>query len=259
MLFTIDGAKRGNLALTALLLVTILFTAFHEGYLPLISLLFWVVLLVGVCMCVWLALTIPTRRLLALVLGIFLIEYVKESIGIRSKLWSYHGTNTFFNFGGWSWVLGGVSVYALSTKVVIRQLARIRVAPPRWVNPVLVVLVSSLIFLTLGEYWSGVGVLFIVLYSILIVAALFVSTKMDFYVLAGLVVTSWVVGNLGEYAGSVDSGCWTYTYDPDYPPVFLLFGCWPLEIIAQYAFSAFVAREPLDAHITSTDRREERG
>lgn len=249
MLFTIDGTKRGNLALTALLVLTIFFTAFHEGYLPLISVLLWVVLLVGVCMCVWLALTIPTRRLVALVLAIFLIEYVKESVGVRSKLWTYHGTNTFFNFGVWSWVLGGVSVYALSTKLVIRQLAKIRITPPRWVNAVLVAVISSLIFLTLGKYWSGVGVLFIVLYSVLIVAALFVSTKIDFHILVGLVVTSWVVGNLGEYAGSVDSGCWTFTHNPAYPPAFLLFGCWPLEIMAQYAFSALVADEPLDAHV----------
>jgi len=86
ILFRIDGTKLGNLALTALLVLTIFFTAFHEGYLPLISVLLWVVLLVGVCTCVWLALTIPTRRLLALVLAIFLIEYVKESMGVRSKL-----------------------------------------------------------------------------------------------------------------------------------------------------------------------------
>jgi hypothetical protein len=118
----------------------------------------------------------------------------------------------------------------------------------------LVAVISSLLFLTLGEYWSGVGVLFLVLYSVLIVAALFVSTKIDFDILVGLVVTSWVVGNLGEYAGSVDSGCWTFTHNPDYPPAFLLPGCWPLEIMAQYAFSALVADEPPDAHVAWAGR-----
>ncbi len=255
MSFTMDGTKWGNLALTTLLVLTIFFTAFHEGYLPLISVLLWVVLLVGVCMCLWLALTIPTRRFLALILAIFLIEYVKESIGVRSQLWAYHGTNTFFNFGVWAWVLGGVSVYALSTKLVIRLLSRIRIAPPRWLNAVLVAAISSFIFLTLGEYWSGVGVLFFVLYAVLIVAALYVSTKIDFHILVGLIVTSWVVGNLGEYAGSADSGCWTFTHNPAYPPAFLLFGCWPLEIMAQYSFSALVAAEPLDVHVARLRRK----
>jgi hypothetical protein len=69
---------------------------------------------------------------------------------------------------------------------------------------------------------------------------------MEFPVFAGIIITSWLVGNPSEYVGSVASGVWTFTHNPHYPPFFLLFGCWPLEILAQYLLSASIAKEPLD-------------
>jgi hypothetical protein len=238
--------KPRNLLLVVLLVAIMLFTAFHEGYVGMISALFWVSLFAGFAISIWLAFSISTRRLLSLILSIFVIEYVKETIGIRSGMWTYHGVSGSYNFGVWAWVLGGLTVYTLSTKIVIKQIRKLKLSLPRWLNPVLLILVCSLIPLTMGDYWSGVGGLFLSFYALLLIAGIYTSIRMDFPVFAGIVIMAWIVGNPSEYLGSVSSGVWTFTHDPDYPPVFLLFGCWPIEILAQYSLSTFLANEPLD-------------
>jgi hypothetical protein len=241
-----NGSKPRNLLLITFLITVTLFTAFHEGYLPLISPLFWISLIAGYCVSIWLALSISTRRLLALMFGIFVLEYVKETIGLRSGLWTYHGTDGLYNFGVWAWVLAGLVVYTLSTKVAMRLIGKLKHSPPRWINPIILILISLLIPLTLGDYRSGAGGLFFSFYALLLIFGIYASIKMPFSVFAGIVITAWILSNPSEYAGSISSGAWTFPHDPNYPPFFLLFGCWPLEILAQYSLSAFLAKEPLD-------------
>ena len=147
MTYTTNNIKPQNFLLISLPIIITLFTAFHEGYLPLISTLFWGLLVVGFAIAGWLALSISTKRLLSLILSIFIIEYVKETIGIRSEFWSYQGIGGFYNFGVWAWVLGGLTVYTLSTKVVIRLIRKLKLAFPKWLNPVILFLV----FLSTGE------------------------------------------------------------------------------------------------------------
>ncbi|MGD0837349.1 MAG: DUF362 domain-containing protein, partial [Polyangia bacterium] len=48
-----------------------------------------------------------------------------------------------------------------------------------------------------------------------------------------------------EFVGSVVSRFWIFTDHPRYPPSYLLAGCWPLEIVAQYVLSGWLAGEPL--------------
>ena len=235
-----------NFLLIALFMVTTIFTAFHEGYFPLISLLFGGLLVGGFLISIWLAFTISTKRLLGLILGIFMVEYIKETIGIRSGFWTYHGTNGFYNFGVWAWVLGGVTAYTLSTRVVIRLIRKLKFSLPRWLNPIIVILIAALIPMTLGKYWGGVDVLFVLFYILVLIASIYASTRMDFSVFVGIVITAWFVGNISEFLGSAKSGVWTFNHNPNYPPFFLLFGCWPLEILTQYLLSAIWANEPLD-------------
>lgn len=237
-----------NLLLIVLFVILILFTAFHEGYLPLISPLFWISLIAGLSISIWLAFSISTKRLVSLMLGIFIIEYVKETIGIRSGMWTYHGVNSLYNFGVWAWVLGGLIAYTLSIKIVIRQIKKLRLSLLRWLNPVLLCLIFLLIPLTLGTYWNGAGGLFWFFYIVLLIVGIYTSLWMDFSIFMGIVITAWIVGNPSEYVGSVTSKVWTFTYNPDYPPFFLVFGCWPIEILAQYSVSAFLAKEPLDKY-----------
>ena len=244
MTIDINKVRLQNLILIALLIVITLFTAFHEGYFSLISILFWLLLIVGFAITVWLAWSISTKRLLALILGIFIIEYIKETIGIRSNVWTYH--RGFYNFGVWAWVLGGLIVYTLSTRVVIKLIRKLKFSLPKWLNPIILILIFVLIPLTLGDYWSGAKVLFWSFYALLLIAGIYASMRMDFLVFIGIVITAWIVSNPSEYIGSVASGVWTFNHNPNYPPLFLLLGCWPLEILAQYSLSAFLANEPLD-------------
>jgi hypothetical protein len=235
-----------NLVVVLLLIAVSAFAAYHEGYFPLISLLFGASIVLGFAIAVWLAVGEPARRFVALVLSIYIIEYVKESIGIRSGVWTYHGIDGHYDFGVWMWVLAGLIVYTLATRVTVRLVARTKLSPPRWVNVVIFIIVAALIPAGLGPYRSGAGMLFIVFYVVLFVVGVYASARMPFKLFAALVVTSWAVANLCEYAGSIGSGVWTYNHNTDYPPLFLLFGCWPLEIIAQYSLSAFLSSQPLD-------------
>ena len=98
----------------------------------------------------------------------------------------------------------------------------------------------------MGEYSNGAGGLFWLFYVLIFIAGIYISFKIAFPVFIGIVISAWIVGNPSEYVGSIASGVWTFTYNSAYPPVFLLFGCWPLEILAQYSLSAFFANEPLD-------------
>ncbi|MEK6599395.1 MAG: hypothetical protein AABY52_03515 [Deltaproteobacteria bacterium] len=246
MLGDINKERQRNLLLAALFILVTLFTAFHEGYVPLISMPFYLSIAAGFSITIWLAWNISTHRLLSLILSIFIIEYIKETIGIRSGMWTYHGINGFYNFGVWAWALGGLIAYTLSIKVVIRQIRRLKLSLPGWLNPVILTLISLQIPLTLGDYWSGAGVLFWSFYVLLLIGGIYTSNRMDFPVFAGIIITAWIVGNPSEYLGSVASRVWTFTHNPNYPPFFLLFGCWPLEILAQYSLSAFLANEPMD-------------
>jgi hypothetical protein len=240
-----------NLLLVALFGIVTLFTAYQERFLPMIGAFFWLVLIAGFALSVWMALNITTGRLLALMLGIFIIEYIKEGIGISSGMWSYHGLANSYNFGVWAWVMAGMTVFWLAVRLVIRGMRKLTAGlPRRWnlINPVIVVLVLVVIPLTLGDYRSGAGGWFWLLYAILFLITLVTAMRMDLPVFLGLLLTIWVVGFLSEYAGSVPNHIWTFTYNPNYPPAFLIIGCWPLEIFTQYAVSAFLANEPLDKY-----------
>jgi hypothetical protein len=237
-----------NLLLVALLIIITLFTAFHERYFPLISIFFWILLITSFLISIWLALSISTKRFLSLIVVIFIIEYVKETIGIRSNIWNYHGINGFYNFGVWAWVLAGLTVYTLSTRIFIRLIRRLKLPPLQQLNPFILTFIFLSIPLALRAYWSGVGGLFWSFYTLLFIAGIYTSLKLDFPVFAGVLVTAWIISNPSEYIGSVSSGVWTFTHNPAYPPFFLLFSCWPLEIMAQYSLSAFLANEPLDKY-----------
>jgi len=240
-----------NLLLITLFLVVTLFTAHQEKFLPQIAPLFWGVLIFGFFLSYWMALKVSTARLLSLILGIFIIEYIKETIGIRSGMWTYHGLANSYNFGVWAWVLGGLGVFWLAVRIVIRLVKKMCMdLPRRWnlLNPVLVVLCFAVIYLTLGPYRSGAGVWFWGLYAVLFLAALWTALRLDFPVFLGLLLTTVPVGFLSEYAGSVPNHIWTFTHNPDFPPAFLILGCWPLEILTQYGLSAFLARENLDQY-----------
>lgn len=243
-----------NILLVALLAAIIFFTAFHEGYLAKISVYFWIVLAAGIAICAWLALSISTGRLLSLFLAIFIIEYCKEAIGIRYKLWEYDGYGSQFNFGVWAWVLGGLVCYTLATKVVIRLIGRLKVVWPGWLNCVLLLILFLAMPLTMGSYLEDAGILMWLFYILILSVGLAAAARIDFSIFAGIVVTAWIVGWPSEYVGSIASKIWIFPHNEYYPPFFLIFCCWPLEILAQYALSGVLANEPLNKGFSNARR-----
>jgi len=217
--------------------------------------MFFVTLAIGFCLMAWLTLSISTFRYASLMLTIFIIEYIKEGIGTISNLWTYHGRNIWtspdsnealINFGVLMWVMGGIAVYTVATKLIIPWLRKLDFSPPRYVHPLIIILLFALIPLLLGKYAAGAGFLFYALYLFLFAVCLFASLKMEFPVFAGILVAALIGGFPAEYAGSMGSGIWTFTHNPDYPPLFLLVSCWPLEIMAQYSISSYIAAEDLN-------------
>lgn len=248
----VTGNERGrvdrdrNVALILLLFAELLFSAYCEGYLARIAWPFALLLAVGFGLGLWLATRISTVRLLALLLVIFFMEYAKETIGIRSGLWVYHGEGGHYLFGVWSWVAAGISAYSLSTGIAIPLLRKIRWpdgATGIWLAASVVLALFALIPLTLGPYLPGTGRLFWSFYAVLLVAALVATRDVPLPVFAGVVLSAWFASNPSEYFGSTLSGAWTFPHNPHYPPFFLLACCWPLEILVQYFLSALLAGE----------------
>ena len=240
-----------NVVLVFLFFAVLVFTAYCEGYQSRISLPFGLLLLGGFAMSLWLAMCTSTIRLLTLMLSIFLIEYVKETIGIKSNLWAYKGNPGQYVFGVLAWVVAGTSAYGLATRVLVPVLRRLgatgsrwlNLAGPRWLNSVVLSALFALLPLTLGHYWTDIKPPFWAFYGLLLVVALLAARRTPFLEFAALVISAWLLGNLGEWLGSTHPGVWTFRYNPDYPPVFLVFACWPLEIFVQYSLSGFLAGE----------------
>ncbi len=241
-----------NLFLAGLFIAVTLFAAVHEGYAPMLRGPFLVLLLFGFACVVWMALFSSTKRMLALLLGVFLIEYVKESIGVASKCWTYNGPGHFYTFGILAWVAAAVTVYVVSSRVLIKTVSLLEPSfpqwlrpAPRWINPLCVAFFFWFIWLSLGEYWDGVGYYFVAFYVILFAVAAYTSIRMNFAVFAGTVMATLIAANLCEYLGAIAAGIWTFSHSPSYPPLFLVIGCWPLEILTQFALAAFLAAESL--------------
>lgn len=264
--------KLQNLLLVALLVMVVLFTAYMEGYLdpsqkliPHFSWLLWSALISGFAMAFWMACRISTARLLSMMLGIFIIEYIKEGIGINAGLWTYANQNSY-NIGVWAWVLCGMTVFWVAVRLVIRGMRKLTEGLSlRWdlVNPIIVILVFAIIPLTLGKYsmidenrlWENGQWWFWGLYSILFVVTLITAIRMRFPVFLGLLLTIYIIGFFGEYSGSmIKPTTWEYTFDKNFPPPFLIFGCLPLEIFTQYALAAMLADELLEKYTFSEEK-----
>ncbi len=239
-----------NLVLVFLLFASLLFAAWNEGYLANFSLAFELPLAGSLALSVWMATRSSTARFFVLLLSIFFIEYVKETLGIRTGLWTYTGQGGQYLFGVLAWVLGGTSAFVLAAGAIIPLLRKIHRELPRWLNLAMVLALFALIVLLADPLRPGTELIYWTFYAALLATALVAARRMPWQVLVGIVLSAWVVGNPSEYLGSVYSHFWNFTYHPRYPPRSLLFGCWPIEILVQYSLSAFLASEPLDGGVT---------
>ena len=161
-----------NFVLVILLFAVLLFSAWSEGYLQRFSLPFGLLLGGGLLLSVWMAMRASTARFVVLLLTIFLVEYVKETLGIRAGLWAYTGPGGQYLFGVLAWVLGGTSAFVVAFGVIIPLLLKIRRELPRWLNQAFLLLLFVLIPLTVDPYPSGAEVPYWSFYGALFVLGL---------------------------------------------------------------------------------------
>jgi uncharacterized protein (DUF362 family) len=262
----INDDERGCNYLIVILLATAVFSsAYWERYFPAISPLLWFLMALGFALSIWIASYITSRRLMALILTIFVMEYVKETIGIQAGFWRYTGgAGGEYQFGVWMWVLVGLSAFAASVGIVMPFLRAFNLYVPRAVQVLIPVAFFAAVMPALQKPMAPeVAAAYAGFYLVLLAVGILAALSAEFYVLMGVVATSLALGLPSEYAGSApDHAIWMFCQDPAaggrvgcLPPVFLLTGCWPLEILAQFAISAWLAGEGLGKY--SEDEPEE--
>lgn len=239
-----DGFVR-NLVMIIIMFVTVAVAAFAEGHASRLSVLFVGLLAGGGGLALWLGFQATNARLLALLALTFFMEYFIQTVGVAAGLFEYRGIRGQYMFGVVAWLVGACSAQALSIGVTIPILRRLDLRTPAWLNSLLVLVLVAAIPATAGRYLSMMGPAFWGFFALVGAVATVAAYRMPIHGLVGVVISGWLVGTLSEYAGAMSSGCWTFPYDRRFPPLFLVLACWPIEILFQFAVSAFLAGEPM--------------
>ncbi len=233
-----------NLLAVSILGIAVYISMAIEGYLPLLNLSFGISLLILFLFSLWTACLMSLKRLIVLCLVGFYIGYLTQIVGTKSGLWIYNGTYNSFVFAGLIWAISSIAMYGLSVKVFKIAFRIISDYLKKFSGPIFVTILFAIILLTIKDYSAGLGLIFWAYYITLFAFAVYISYITDFQTILRLTISAWIIGNLGEYLGS-QSGLWTFPFNPNYPPLFLVLAFWPLEFIAQYSISGFLTKEPL--------------
>jgi uncharacterized membrane protein YczE len=180
-----------------------------------------------------------------LVFGFF-IGLITQIMGTTNSLWTYQDS---FVFVGFSWALAAVTMLGLSF-LLEKLLSEIN--GKRYnVLGLTVLVVAILIFL--NEFRTKVLLGFWIYYIALFFFAAVTTYHLRFSTLLSLILAAWIMGLVSEYMGS-SIELWKFC--PELaetggarpfpclsPPPYLVFGCWPLEFLAQVGLSSFISRQ----------------
>lgn len=217
--------------------------------------IFWVLLAAGFLLVFWLALTITTLRLVSFVVAVVIIEYFNQTIGTRLDLWHYSSPQQTYLFGICVWVTASLFAYLGASKAVCRLSMRSWLKWPRWFNPVVIIALLAIIWylgpakvkeLDFQDAWYSDSHLFWLFFVALAVVGALASLWADSRLIIGIVISAVIVGFISESSGAAAT-IWKFPGSEQTfcPPVYLILGCWPLEILAQFALSALFAGEAL--------------
>ena len=144
-------------------------------------------------------------------------------------------------------MLASLVAYGLAQTVIGSLVAeRIR-RPSRAGNPLIVLVVFGLLVAFSGDVRDRQGSEFWWYYGGNTLICLYLSLRMNAATLVAVLISGALVGAAAELAGS-RSGLWTFAGAPGaLPPVWLVFGSWPLEVLVHYGLSGVLARESLVA------------
>jgi len=183
---------------------TLLYTARHEGYWPHISVLFWIVLAIGMAVGLWATTLFSTQRMVAIAVVAFTVEYVKEALGIETGAWRYAYEQ--FSFGVWAWVLATLTCCALAVGLVVKIMVRLRIAIPRWVGPTVMLGLGVFIPATMGAYRGGTNLAYWSLYAVLVAVCVLGARRMGSNLCLAVVLGALALGFPYEYASAINSG-----------------------------------------------------
>lgn len=211
-----------------------------EGY---VSRIDWPFALYVAAMCilaVWVAaVAISTRRFLRLIViagaGGYVTQYVGAALG---AIWSYPPPDRTFYYVPAAFVMASLVAYGSIVKVFAPRLRRLLPGLPRSANLLVALALIGMVVVASLPYRGGQGAVFWLYYGAMFVAALYFAVRMDMATLLALVMSAVIVGSCSESLGA-HSGLWTFDNDPGWlPPVWLIFGSWPLEIMMHFSLSA---------------------
>jgi len=199
--------------------------------------------------CVVTALHMNTKFFIWLLVFGFFIGLLTQIMGTFNKLWIYTGPHHSYVFAGFSWAFAAVAMMGLS--LVIREL--LPEIDRKGYNVLALVILFLIVPFFLGELRNEVGLNFWVYYSVLFAFGLVVTYHLKFSQLLSLILAAWIMGIFSEYMGS-RIGLWEFYDIPKggemakriacwFQPPYLIFGCWPLEFLAQVGLSAFISKE----------------
>ncbi len=213
-----------------------LLSAFLEGYIDKISYSFMIFFAIVFLFCLWTATVTATRIFFFLIAFGFIIGYITQMIGTSSDLWSYHGIYGTYVFAAFAWAYAAVSMQGLS----ILMCKAIKEIDDKLLNIIAITVIFAIIPVALRTYKTDVELRFWIYYVTLFILAIVMSYRLSFSHLVSLILAAWIMGNISEYIGS-HSGLWIFGSN-GFPPIFLTFGCWPLEFLLQYNFADWMAR-----------------
>jgi uncharacterized protein (DUF362 family) len=194
------------------------------------------------------AFELSRRRLLLLVLVGASAGILTQVVGADVEgVWTYAGPRRDYSFVTTMFAYAATFAYGLTALVFgpwVRRHLRHR---PRWMNPLVVVVLFAVLVVGSTPYRLRFDVAFWAYYGALGLFGLWASLLMDLGTLLTLVGVAVVVGIASETLGA-SSGVWSFRgAHPSLPPAYLVFGSWPLEILLHYGLSGVLARERLVA------------
>lgn len=202
---------------------------------------------------------------------------MNQSLGTKLGLWTYTSTQHTHFFGICVWLVAGLAAYGVASKAVVRQTLWIDDYFPRLFAPVLVIALFLIVWLfrpSLLEESASLTApttqtLFWLLFALLMLIGTLAAVRSGAGAILGIIISAWIVGFISEASGAT-AGIWYFPHlvmqapvdqagtatelSRACPPIYLIFGCWPLEIVAQFAPSALIAWEPLVPSEKGKDR-----
>lgn len=215
-----------------------------EGYAPLLRWPFGVYSGLVLATVIWVAFfDITTKRLVALVLVSGALGLLTQWVGAsENRFWSYARPSHWLVAP--MFMCAATMAYGLTVAVLVPLLRRVGLARKLRPLPALVLLVAPLGVLVLDapgpqltsptSFWIYYGLLALVAWS--------VAVLVDVASWVALACAAVIAGAASETLGAA-SGLWSFSHQRFWPPAFLLFGSWPLEIVTHWGLSALLARE----------------